>query len=347
MAREERGTLVLDAALPGDMARAADILRAGGLVAFPTETVYGLGADGLNPDAVRRIFVAKGRPADNPLILHLDGPEMLGRVAQHIPAQAERLMAAFWPGPLTLVLERRPEVPDAVTAGLDTVAVRCPDHPVARELIAEVGRPLAAPSANRSGRPSPTRAEDVLEDLAGRIDAVLDGGPTGLGIESTVLDLTVDPPALLRPGGVPLEDLREFLPRVVAVGEATGPVRSPGMKYAHYAPRAYLVLVEGPEEAVAAEIRRLAAKYRQDGRTVAILAVTGQAYPGETVLRLGPPGHWHEIAASLYRTLRELDRRGIEVALAEGIPRAGLGLAIMDRLERAAREVISTGGTKC
>ncbi len=341
--REAAGTLVLDAAEPGAVDLAAAVLRDGGLVAFPTETVYGLGADGLNPAAVRRIFAAKGRPADNPLILHVSGPEMLGQVVREVPAEAGALMREFWPGPLTLVLPRQPAVPDEVTAGLNTVAVRCAAHPVALALIAAVGRPLAAPSANRSGRPSPTRAEDVLEDLAGRIDAVLDGGPSGVGVESTVVDLTVEPPAVLRPGGLPPEDLRRVIPAlVIGAGSEAGPARSPGLKYTHYAPRAYLVLVEGPAEQVGAEIRRRAAVLRAAGRSVAVLAAeeSRDRYPGERVVILGSRRDPERAAAALFASLRDLDRSGIEVILAEGIPRRGLGLAVMDRLERAAREIV-------
>ena len=234
--------------------RAGALLRAGGLVAFPTETVYGLGADALNPQAVARIFAAKGRPPDNPLIVHVTGPEQAGpAVVARWPEAARRLVARFWPGPLTLVLPAGPAVPAAVRAGLPTVAVRCPSHPVARALIAAAGTPVAAPSANRSGRPSPTRADDVWADLGPHLDMLLDAGPVPVGVESTVVDVTVWPPRLLRPGGLPVEAIEEVLgvglapPPALAAGAAAP---APGMKYRHYAPEAPLVLAEGPGAAV-------------------------------------------------------------------------------------------------
>lgn len=343
-------TQVLNADAPGAVERAAAILREGGLVAFPTETVYGLGADGFNPEAVARIFAAKGRPADNPLILHVTGADMLAGVARDLPASARPLMDAFWPGPLTLVLPRGPAVPAAVAAGRDTVAVRAPAHPVALALIRAVGRPLAAPSANRSGRPSPTRAEDVLEDLDGRIDAVLDGGPTGIGVESTVVDLTASPPVLLRPGGVPAEALAAALPGLgraeAAAGSrvGAGPAPAPGMRYEHYAPRARVILFEGPAGRVAEAVRRRAEALAHEGRRVAVLATeeTAGAYHalGSAVAVLGSRSDPGGMGRRLFAALRDLDRGGAEVILAEGVPEAGLGEAIMDRLRRAAREVI-------
>ena len=249
--------------------RAAEVLRRGGLVAFPTETVYGLGADALNPAAVARIFAAKGRPPDNPLIVHVADPQGAGpELVAAWPPAARRLAEAFWPGPLTLVVPAGPGVPAAVTAGLPTVAVRCPDHHVARALIAAAGTPVAAPSANRSGRPSATRAEDVWEDLGEHLDVLLDAGPVPVGVESTVVDVVSSPPRLLRPGGIPVEDLEAVLgeavaaPPPVTAGQAPP---SPGMKYRHYAPRAPLILLAGPaggDEAVAALRRAVAAGER-------------------------------------------------------------------------------------
>ncbi len=349
-------TIVLDASRPEAVEQAAGIIRRGGIVAFPTETVYGLGADGFNAVAVERIFAAKGRPADNPLILHVAGEEMVDLVARGRPATADVLMARFWPGPLTLVLPRREEVPDVVAAGLPTVAVRCPAHPVALALIAGVGRPVAAPSANRSGRPSPTTAEDVMEDLAGRIDAVLDDGPTGLGVESTVVDVTVSPPLVLRPGGLPLEALREVLPGVrlhpavldggKGAAEA-GAARSPGMRYVHYAPRADLILIEGPPDRVAREACLRALGLLERGLRVGVLATdeTLECYReaaarGVIVRNMGSRRRLDQVAASLFHLVRSLDRQGVAVILAEGVEREGLGLAVMDRLTRAAREVL-------
>src|SRR6266511_1173404 len=226
--------------------RAAEVIRAGGLVAFPTETVYGLGADALSAAAVTRIFEAKERPRGNPLIVHLADLSALEEVVARVPARVEDMARRFWPGPLTLVLPRAPAVPLVTTGGLETVAVRVPAHPVAQALLHAASRPIAAPSANRSGRPSPTRAEHVREDLDGRIEIILDGGPTPVGVESTVLDMTSEPPTLLRPGGVTLEELTDCLGEVGVLGsddeEAAG--RSPGLRYRHYAPRAQVIIVE-------------------------------------------------------------------------------------------------------
>lgn len=325
-------------------------------MAFPTETVYGLGADGTSPAAVRRIFAAKGRPGDNPLILHIAMAADLHALVRSVPREANILAREFWPGPLTMVLPRAASVPDAVTAGLDTVAVRMPSHPVALALIRAAGVPVAAPSANRSGRPSPTRAEHVLADLEGRIEVILDAGPTGVGLESTVLDLTVSPPMILRPGGVTSEDLERVLGRVelhpAAAGEsvALAQARSPGMKYVHYAPEARVVLVEGDQAAVAGRVRALAEGYRTAGLRVAILATGGdsEAYSGYDVWRPGtasvaPGGRTAAVAAGLYAALRDMDRAGVEVIIVEGIDARGLGLAIMNRLRRAASERILVG----
>ncbi|MBX6378963.1 MAG: threonylcarbamoyl-AMP synthase, partial [Clostridia bacterium] len=302
-------TLVLHAAEPGAVATAATILRHGGLVAFPTETVYGLGADAFNEDAVRRIFAVKGRPPDNPLIVHVAGPRDVGRLSLE-PSAARALIAAFWPGPLTLVLPRRPEVPAVVAAGLDSVAVRCPAHPVARALIAAAGTPLAAPSANRSGRPSPTWAADVLADLGGLIDAVLDGGPCPVGVESTVVDLTGPRPVLLRPGGVTVEALRRHLPDLETRSPA-GPARSPGLRYRHYAPATPLWLYEGPSEPMVEAVCAEAARQREEGRRVVVLASaeTADCYSrvADAVVTVGRRGVPETVAAGLFRALREAD----------------------------------------
>ncbi len=265
--------------------QAAAVLRQGGLVAFPTETVYGLGANGLDPRAVARIFAAKGRPADNPLILHIADGHEVNKLAARVPANAAALMAEYWPGPLTVVLARTRLVPDAVTGGLDTVAVRLPDSTVARELIRLAGVPVAAPSANTSGRPSPTTAGDVLADLDGRIDVVIDAGPCGIGVESTVVDCTTPVPTLLRPGGVTLEMLVETLGAIevdpALGGEDLAP-RAPGMKYTHYAPAAPMTLYEGGAEAMAAAIAAEAERLTAAGKRV------GAVVPAET-RRWWPP----------------------------------------------------------
>lgn len=314
---------------PADVPLAAAILRGGGLVAFPTETVYGLGGDGLDAAAARRIFLAKGRPADNPLILHAADALSARRLTRDWPKAADRLAAAFWPGPLTLVLPRAAVVPDEVAAGLDTVAVRVPAHPLALALLLALGRPVAAPSANRSGRPSPTTAGDVVEDLEGRIEAVLDGGPTGVGVESTVVDLTVRPPRLLRQGGLAQETL-EAVAGPLADPSGGEPVRSPGMKYRHYAPRTPLLLAaDGQVAALLAAHPEAAALLTDES----VLAVGRRAGP---VRRLGPRGDAAAQARALFAALRELDRSGAPLIVVESVPEAGLGRAVMDRLRRAA-----------
>ena len=312
--------------------RAAALLRAGELVAFPTETVYGLGADALNGEAAARIFAAKGRPADNPLIAHIAGESGLaGLIAGEPCACARALMRAFWPGPMTLIFPKSARVPREVTAGLDTVAVRMPSHPVARALISAAQTPIAAPSANRSGRPSPTMAAHVLEDMDGRIPLILDGGPCEVGLESTVVDVTGARPRILRPGGVTLEMLEGVVGDVdVDEGvlhqlQAGSQARSPGMKYKHYAPKGEVTIVTGPR--AAQEIARL--YDAADGRA-AILAFSQADYGARRVYRLkNAPGE-------LFAALRQLDEDGMETIYAEDVPTAGVGLAVMNRLMRAA-----------
>ncbi|MDQ0285031.1 L-threonylcarbamoyladenylate synthase [Desulfofundulus luciae] len=334
---------------PGIMARAGLILRQGGLVAFPTETVYGLGANALDALAVVRIFEAKGRPQDNPLIVHVADRETVNRLARRVPAGAGRLMDVFWPGPLTLVLPAAPVVPRQVTAGLDSVGIRMPGHPVALALIAAAGVPVAAPSANLSGRPSPTTAGHVLQDLDGRIEAILDGGPAGVGLESTVLDLTGDVPVILRPGGITREELEKVIgevrvdPGIDGVPGCGSPAgefrpRSPGMKYRHYAPRAPLVLVEGEPERVVARLKELAGGYRSRGLRVGVLATaeTARECQEDRVVVAGSRQDPAGIASRLFAALRRFDELGVDIILAEGIEPRGLGLAVMNRLRRAA-----------
>ena len=312
--------------------RAAALLRAGELVAFPTETVYGLGADALNGEAAARIFAAKGRPADNPLIAHIAGESGLaGLIAGEPCTCARKLMRAFWPGPMTLIFPKSPRVPREVTAGLDTVAVRMPSHPVARALIRAAQTPIAAPSANRSGRPSPTTAAHVLEDMEGRIPLILDGGPCEVGLESTVVDVTGARPRILRPGGVTLEMLEGVVGDVdVDEGvlhqlQAGSQARSPGMKYKHYAPKGEVTIVTGPR--AAQEIARL---YDAAGERAAILAFSQADYGARRVYRLkNAPGE-------LFAALRQLDEDGMETIYAEDVPTTGVGLAVMNRLMRAA-----------
>jgi L-threonylcarbamoyladenylate synthase len=319
---------------------AAALLRAGRLVAFPTETVYGLGGDALNPAAVAAIFAAKGRPADDPLIVHLADMADLPLVAAALPPAAEALAAAFWPGPLTLVLPRAPAVPPAVTAGGDTVAVRVPAHPLAHRLIAAAGTPVAAPSANRFGHTSPTTAQHVLADLAGRIDGLVDGGPATIGVESTVLDLTTSVPTLLRPGGVSLEDLRALLGEVAIGGHGQGVARSPGLLDRHYAPNSPLWLVLGPPGAARAWLRARALAESAAGRRVGLLIpnedIALLTNLGADIEPLGPAAAPAVVAGRLYAALRALDGRRPDLILARDLGDHGIARAITDRLIRAA-----------
>ena len=355
----------------------AGILRAGGLVAFPTETVYGLGALATLPAAVRSIFAAKGRPQDNPLIVHIASVRQLDDLAI-VPSEAYALARAFWPGPLTVVVKSRELVAPEVSAGLDTVGIRMPDNPIALELIRHAG-PVAAPSANVSGRPSPTTAGHVLADLDGKIDAVLDGGPTGVGLESTVLDLSHTAPAILRPGGVTYEMLKRILPAVMQAAHSALAVdkpRSPGQKYAHYAPRAEVIVVKGTGaedvlQKVSEQARLLlGAGYRPEGPTGTGTTATGiRPSPGPAprlgilstteniaayrdrfraevesgrlvILDAGPRSDPSVIASRLFAALREFDALGVDSVLAESVPETDIGAAIMDRLSRAASQVI-------
>jgi L-threonylcarbamoyladenylate synthase len=324
---------------------AAKIIREGGLVAFPTETVYGLGADALNSKAVLALFEAKKRPLDNPPIVHVENVSDVYRLAKQVSPKAERLMREFWPGPLTLVFKRSETVPEVTVAGLDTIAIRMPQHKVALALIRESDRPIAAPSANLAGRPSPTSAKHVFDDLNGRIDALLDGGPTRIGVESTVLDLSVDPPQVLRPGGTTLETLRKVVgdvklhPFVVADKELPiEKTRSPGMKHKHYAPSAKVIIVEGAISAVIAKVKELADAYGLKGVKVGVLATdeTIGAYRADVVKSLGSRFNLAVIAQNLFRLLREFDAEGVDVIIAEGVPTEGLGLAVMNRLRKAS-----------
>ncbi len=324
-----------------DTAEAAAILRRGGLVGIPTETVYGLGADGFNPEAVRRIFEAKGRPQDNPLILHIPSADWLERTCRSIPPCAHALAERFWPGPLTMILPRRETVPDAVTAGLDTVGMRCPDHPVTREIISLAGVPVAAPSGNTSGRPSPTSASHMLEDMEGKIDAIVDGGPCAVGVESTIVDLTASPPRLLRPGGVTLEQLREVLGEVAVDSAVTRLMggdekpRAPGMKYRHYAPKAPVTVVSGDP----VRSGRYMAEHAGDADGILCFTEFLPLFPsGRTgpVLDLGPAGDKGEQARRVFDDLRAFDRTGAPAIWAQCPDLSGLGLAVANRLNKAA-----------
>lgn len=313
---------------PAAIRRAAAALRRGQPVAFPTETVYGLGASALDPEAVRRVFAAKGRPDDNPLIVHVTGLPMLRGLVRGLPPAARKLAERFWPGPLTLVLPKTKAVPEAVTAGLPTVAVRVPDHPVALALIEAAAVPVAAPSANRSGRPSPTRAAHVAVDFPGLL--VLDGGAARHGLESTVVSLG-DPPRVLRLGAIPVEELRAVLPGLVVATRTRARAESPGMRHRHYAPARPLVLFRRSRAAALREA--LAA----DPKALLLCAdADAPLFPGRRPVRLG--GTPAEIAHGLFDALRT-ERRG-SVLLAYALPRRGLLRAVMDRLERAATRVV-------
>ncbi len=332
-------------AIPENIALAAETIKAGGLVAFPTETVYGLGANALDADAVARIFAAKERPTADPLIVHLSGLDQLSRVARSVPTTAQRLAETFWPGPLTLVLSKQPHVPALVTSGLDTVAVRVPDHAVALALLRAANLPIAAPSANRFGHVSPTTAQHVWHDLHGRIEIILDGGATAVGVESTVLDVSTSPPAILRPGGIPAEMLEAVI-GPVAVLRRSLPLDqglpSPGLLEKHYAPRAALIFFIGPtgREALMAHL----AATRAAGRRAGVLAMDEDAPAlargGAVVYRLG--ADLNSVARHLYAGLRWLDAQGVDVILCRDFGTGGLGLAIRDRLTRAAARVVET-----
>ncbi len=322
---------------------AASLINKGELVAFPTETVYGLGADALNEKAVLSIFAAKERPADNPLIVHISERSSLTPLC-HLTDKAVQLMDAFWPGPLTLLLKKKAVVPDVTTAGLDTVAVRMPSHPVARALLDACGCPVAAPSANRSGRPSPTTAQHVMEDMAGRIPLVLDGGPCDVGLESTVVDMTGEIPLVLRPGGITPEMLCDVIGPVETAGSILSPLQpgeaapSPGMRHRHYAPSGMLTLVTGRPENVIQACRRLYDQAMEEGGKACILALSEHlpSYGTRYALDIGSLHRPQEVAARLFDVLRRMDREGIHTIFSEVVEASGLGLAIMNRLGRAA-----------
>jgi L-threonylcarbamoyladenylate synthase len=335
---------------PGVIARAAGCLRAGGLVAFPTETVYGLGVHALDRAAVRRLFEAKQRPVTDPLIIHVDSVDQLSSLASFVPETARALGRRFWPGPLTLVLPRSLAVPDEVTAGLDTVAVRVPSHPIARALIAAAAVPVAAPSANLFSRPSATQASHVIEDLDGRIDLILDAGPATIGDESTVLDVSRETLIVLRPGAVTIDMLREVLPRVdvraISRDQAAAvPMPSPGMHEKHYSPRAPLTLYEGNGRTAVTSLAGAARAALDGGKSVGVIAYDDDlaalrldGSSGRILIRtLGSHHSAETVASRLYGALRELDAAGVDLILVRGFADGrGLGLAVQDRLRRAA-----------
>lgn len=322
---------------------AGKILREGGLVAFPTETVYGLGANALDEEAAGKTYEAKGRPSDNPLIVHIADLQALFEITQNVPDSVGEVAYHFWPGPLTMIFDKNEKVPYGTTGGLETVAVRMPDHPIARELILAGGGYISAPSANRSGRPSPTCAKHVEDDLSGRIDMIIDGGSVNIGVESTILDMTVQPPMILRPGAITKEMLEEVLgevaiDRALISEESKETPKAPGMKYRHYAPKAQLSIIEGePEEAVKA-IKQIAFEQIRRGHPVGIIATneTIGAYTNGVVKSIGSRENEGSIAKNLYRILREFDEEEVEYIYSEAFDLDGLGDAVMNRLEKAA-----------
>ena len=323
--------------------RAGDIIRQGGLVAFPTETVYGLGGDALNRESSRRIYEAKGRPSDNPLIVHIYRFEDIAEIVSDVPEEAVRIAAAFWPGPLTMILNKSDKVPFETTGGLNTVAVRLPSHPVARKLIEYSGGYVAAPSANLSGRPSPTEAKYVIEDMDGRIDMILDGGEVGIGLESTIVDLTVTPPQILRPGYVTQEALSGVLGKVdmdvtILQQDSGQAPKAPGMKYRHYAPKGELTIVEGEPEQVTVYMNRQAAKARQRGERTGIIGTRERLsqYQADVVKCLGDRKDEESIARNLYSVLRQMDEEQVTRIYSESFAAQGFGQAIMNRLLKAA-----------
>lgn len=323
--------------------RAGEILKKGGLVAFPTETVYGLGGDATNPDASHKIYSAKGRPSDNPLIVHITNMKALEEMVAQVPQTAYLLAERFWPGPLTMIFQKNDRIPYETTGGMDTVAVRMPSDPIARALIDASTGYIAAPSANTSGRPSPTQAEHVAQDLSGKIDMIIDGGPVDIGLESTIVDLTEEVPMILRPGYITLEMMQEVLgevrvdPGLIAADSDRKP-KAPGMKYRHYAPKADLKVVEGKTERVVQTINRLCAELMDQEKRVGIIATeeTKALYKQGIVISIGARDDEEAIARHLYGSLRQFDELGVDAIFSESFETAKMGQAIMNRLLKAA-----------
>ena len=328
-----------------ELEKACQILKQGGLVAFPTETVYGLGGDALSQDAAKKIYTAKGRPSDNPLIVHIADMKSIYDVAQNISRKALDLAEAYWPGPMTMIFQKTDKVPLSTTGGLNTVAVRMPSHPIAKELIRQSGVYVAAPSANTSGRPSPTRAEHVIEDLQGKIDMIIDGGHVGIGLESTIVDMTGETPVILRPGYITKEMLEDVVgevdvdPTVLMTEPKKNIVaKAPGMKYRHYAPRGQLTIIEGKEEAVIQKINEIVLQKEQEGCNVAVIATeeSKDRYHCKQIFSIGSRKSEGSIAAGVYDILRRMDAIGAEYIYTESFAQDHLGQAIMNRMIKAA-----------
>jgi L-threonylcarbamoyladenylate synthase len=321
-----------------------NIIRDGGLVAFPTETVYGLGANALDSEAVKKIFVAKGRPQDNPLIVHIAEFNELDRLVQNVPDVAKKLMKCFWPGPMTLILEKKPIIPDTTSAGLKSIGIRMPSDIIAREIIKSSGVPIAAPSANISGKPSPTDMERCVEDLNGKIDYIIGGETSKVGLESTIIDCTVNPPCVLRPGGITLEMLKKVDEKIYidkAIMEKPKEnlkPKAPGMKYRHYAPKAPVKIVKGELKKTIAKINEIVQNYIGQGKKVGIMATdeTKDLYKDALVISLGSRKDLNSIGKNLFETLRCFDDKEVDIILSEAFDEIGFGVAIMNRLNKSA-----------
>ena len=326
---------------------AADIINNGGIVVFPTETVYGIGADALNDEAVDKIFKAKGRPQDNPLIVHIAEFDELYDLAKEVPENAKLLAEKYWPGPLTMILYKKDILSDKITAGLDTAAIRLPENKIALALIKVSKKPIAAPSANTSGKPSPTEACHVIEDLMGKVDMIIDGGSTYIGIESSVVDMTGEIPMILRPGGITKEDIVSVLgecdydPAIIKSEEKIVP-KSPGQKYRHYHPKATVILYKGTEENIACKINEDYEQLASEGNKVGIMSTvqTEKYYAGKTTICCGDRTNLITISSNLFKDLRNFDHMGMDIILAEAVDEHGLGKAIMNRLGKASNKTV-------
>lgn len=339
----------IDEKAEADLKKAGDIIKDGGLVAFPTETVYGLGGDALNPDSSKKIYAAKGRPSDNPLIVHVCRFEDVEKIVDKVPETAKKLAKAFWPGPLTMIMNKNDKVPYETTGGLDTVAIRMPNNRIALKLIELSGGYIAAPSANTSGRPSPTLARYCIEDLTGKIEMIIDGGQVGIGLESTIVDLTSEVPMILRPGYITAEMLKDVLgeisiDRTIIDSSSTQKPKAPGMKYRHYAPKGQLTIVQGSQDKVVEYINAETKKAASEGKRVGVIGTdsTRSLYEAEVVKSVGSRDDERTIAHELFKVLREFDDENIDVMFSESFDESGIGQAIMNRLLKAAGHNVVT-----
>ncbi|WP_022770746.1 L-threonylcarbamoyladenylate synthase [Butyrivibrio sp. NC2007] len=333
----------IDAAAKEILKKAGDIIKEGGLVAFPTETVYGLGGDALNPESSKKIYAAKGRPSDNPLIVHVATMEDVEAIVDEVPEAAYKLAEAYWPGPLTMIMNKNEKVPHETTGGLDTVAIRMPNNEIALELIRQSGGYIAAPSANTSGRPSPTLARYCVEDLSGKIEMIIDGGQVGIGLESTIVDLTSEEPMILRPGYITQDMLKEVLgevtiDRTIIDAASTEKPKAPGMKYRHYAPKGSLTIVQGSQQEVVDYINAKAKEAMAEGKRVGIIGTdaTSTLYSADVIKSVGNREDEATIAHELFKVLREFDDENIDIMFSESFDESGIGQAIMNRLLKAA-----------